>query len=151
MTLIRWDPFAEVLGLRRTVDRVSNGFPTPRLWQGGIEVVFPIDLSETDEAVVVRAVLPGIRPDDVDISISGRVLTVKGEAKFDEKTEQESYYRHEIRYGNFYRTIPLPTKVDPEHADAEFENGVLTVTLPKAADVRPKTIKVKSKELESAK
>ncbi len=147
MTVIRWDPFSE---MRHVMEHAFDDFRRPRLWREETEMAFPIDLYESDENVSVKAVLPGVKPDDVDISVSDDALTIKGEAKFEEETAEESYYRHEIRYGSFSRTIPLPTKVDLEKAAADFEHGVLTITLPKAADVRPKTIKVKAKELASA-
>ena len=95
--------------------------------------------------------LPGLRPEDVDISVTTEGLTIKGEMKHEEKVERENYYRQEIRYGMCSRTIPLPTRVDHERAEAEFEHGVLTVKLPKAEEVRLKTIKIKTKELAGVK
>jgi len=145
-SLIRWDPFAEFSSLRRTMDRVFDDFMGIRPWRGEVEMAFPVDLYETDDSVVVKAALPGLRPEDVDISVTAEGLTIKGEMKHEEKVERENYYRREIRYGVCSRTVSLPTRVDHEHADAEFESGVLTVKLPKAEEVRPKTIKVKAKE-----
>jgi HSP20 family protein len=125
------------------MDRVFDDFGRGG-WRGGeAELTFPVDLSETESEVVVKAVLPGIKPEDVDISVSEGVLTVKGESKFEQKTEKENYYRQEIRYGAFSRSIPLPSRVNHEQADAEFKDGVLTVTLPKAEEVRPKQIKIR--------
>jgi len=149
-SLIRWDPFAEISSLRRAMDRVFDDFVPPRLWRGEVEMTFPVDLYETDDTIVVRAALPGIRADGVDISVTGDSLTIKGEGKHEEKVERENYYRQEIRYGAFSRTIPLPTRIDHERAAAEFADGMLTVRLPKAEEVRSKTIKVKAKELASA-
>jgi HSP20 family protein len=141
-SVIRWDPFGEMHSLRRAMDRVFDDFGHG--WRGGeAELTFPIDLSETENEVVVKAVLPGIKPEDVEISVSEGVLTVKGESKFEQKTERENYYRQEIRYGSFSRSIPLPSRVNHEQADAEFKDGVLTVTLPKAEEVRPKQIKIR--------
>jgi HSP20 family protein len=140
--MIRWEPFGEMSSLRRAMDRVFDDFG--RGWRGGeAELTFPIDLSETENEVVVKAVLPGIKPEDVDISVSDGVLTVKGESKFEQKTERENYYRQEIRYGAFSRSVPLPSRVNHEQADAEFKDGVLTVSLPKAEEVRPKQIKIR--------
>jgi HSP20 family protein len=141
--MIRWDPFSEFSTLRRAMDRVFDDFG--RGVRGSeAELTFPIDLSETESEVVVKAVLPGIKPEEVDISVSEGVLTVKGESKFEQKTERENYYRQEIRYGAFSRSIPLPSRVNHEQADAEFKDGVLTVTLPKAEEVRPKQIKIRA-------
>jgi HSP20 family protein len=141
-SMIRWDPFGEYSTLRRAMDRVFDDFGGR--WRGTeAELTFPIDLSETEDSVTVKAVLPGIKPEDVEISVSEGVLTVKGESRFEQKSEHENYYRQEIRYGAFSRSIPLPSRVNHEQADAEFKDGVLTVTLPKAEEVRPKQIKIK--------
>jgi HSP20 family protein len=144
-TLVRWDPFSEFLGLRRAIDRGVFEFYGPTVWRNAeTSLTFPVDLSETDGQVVVKAALPGIQPEDVDISVSDSVLTIKGEAKSEEKSEGENYHRREIRYGAFSRAITLPTEVDDARAEAEFRDGVLTVTLPKAEEARPKQIKVKA-------
>ncbi len=144
--LMRWDPFGEFSSLRRAMDRVFEDF-TPRAWRTTeSELTFPIDVSETETEIVVRAVLPGIKPDDLDISVSEGVLTIKGETRSEEKTEKENYYRQEIRYGAFSRSVPLPTRVEHERAEADFADGILTVRLPKAEEVRPKTIKVRPKQ-----
>lgn len=146
-TLVRWDPFAEVASLRRAMDRVFDEF-MPVRWRTAeaMDLTFPIDVWETDDRVMVRAALPGVRPEEVDISVSAGVLTIKGEHKEERKEEKESYYHREIRYGAFSRSIQMPCRVDHERAEAEFENGVLTISLPKAEEVRPKTIKVRVKE-----
>jgi HSP20 family protein len=125
------------------MDRLFEDFsPGRSLRAGETDFAFPVDISDTDEAVVIKAVLPGIKADDVDITVSDGVLTIRGESR-DEKTEDgTNYYRREIRYGSFARSVPLPTRVDQEKADASFSDGILTVSLPKAADVRPKQIKV---------
>jgi HSP20 family protein len=125
------------------MDRLFEDFsPGRSLRTGETDFAFPVDISDTDEAVVIKAVLPGIKAEDVDITVSDGVLTVRGESR-DEKTEDgANYYRREIRYGSFARSVPLPTRVDQEKAEASFTDGILTVSLPKAADVRPKQIKV---------
>jgi len=128
------------------MDRVFDEFLAPRVWRGEGELSFPVDMYETDDTVVVKAVLPGLRPEDVDISVTAEGLTIRGEVKHEEKVERENYYRQEIRYGMCARTLPLPTRVDHERAEAEFEHGMLTIRLPKAEEVRPKTIKIKAKE-----
>lgn len=150
-SLVRWDPFAEFASLRRAMDRVFDEF-MPMRWRAAepVDLTFPIDLWETDDRVMVRAALPGVKPEEIDVSVSEGVLTIKGEHKEERKEEKESYYHREIRYGAFSRSIQLPCRVDHERAEAEFENGVLTISLPKAEEVRPKTIKVRSKELVGA-
>jgi HSP20 family protein len=143
-SLVRWDPFAEFSGLRRAMDRVFEDFAPARTWRNGeaTELTFPIDLYETDDAVVVKAVLPGIKPEEVDISVQGDALTIKGETRHEQETKSENWYRREIRYGAFSRMIPLPVRVSYDKADAKFKDGLLTVTLPKAEEAISKTIKV---------
>jgi len=144
-TLVRWDPFSEFRSLRHAMDRGMFQFYGPTVWRNAEATpTFPVDLSETDGHVVVKAALPGIQPEDVDISVSDGVLTIKGETKSEEKGETENYHRREIRYGAFSRAITLPSEVDDAKAEAEFRDGVLTVTLPKAEEARPKQIKVKA-------
>lgn len=144
-SMVRWDPFSEFSGLRRAMDRVFEDFAPTRSWRGNGEVAdltFPIDLYETGNEVVVKAVLPGIKPEEVDISVQGDALTIKGETRHDEETKEGNWYRREIRYGSFSRVIPLPVRVSSDKADAKFKDGMLTVTLPKAEEAVAKTIKV---------
>jgi HSP20 family protein len=141
-TLVRWDPFAEFAGLKQAFDQTLWRAPSGRTHR--FDLTPAIDLSETDGEVVVKASLPGVKAEDVDISVNDGILTVKGERKFQEEAEGENYYRREIRYGSFSRSIPLPSLVNHEQADAEFKDGVLTVTLPKAEEVRPKQIKIRA-------
>ncbi len=144
-TLVRWDPFTDMSGLRGAMD-ILKEFAPVRVWRNPelADLTFPTDLFETDDHVVVKAVLPGINPDEVEISVAEGVLTIKGEAKYEQKTEHDHYYRREICYGTFSRSITLPTRVNHEQAEADFSNGILTVSLPKAEEVRPKMIKVKA-------
>jgi HSP20 family protein len=128
------------------MDRVFEDFMPTRVWRtaGDVaELTFPVDVYETGDNVVVRAVLPGVKPEDVDISVTEGVLHIKGSTQYEQKEENENWYRREIRYGAFARSIPLPTRVNHEMANAEFENGILTITLPKAEEVRPKQIPIK--------
>ena len=140
--LTRWDPFSE---MRTTMDRLfDEGFSRP--WrlipQSNEEATFPIEVSETDEALEVKASLPGVNPDDVEVTVANDVLTVK--AAHEERTEEKKrdYYRREIRYGSFHRSLSLPVSVDADKAEAKFDNGILHLTLPKAEAVRPKQIRV---------
>ena len=146
-SLMRRYPFSDVRSLRRHRDRLFDDFfrglgLVP--WQSA-EFVFPLDLYETEESVVVKAPLPGVRPEDVDISITDDILTIKGEARSEEEVKRENYHRRELRYGSFCRSVPLPTPVEQGKAEAVFAQGILTVTLPKTAEGKPKTTKVKAR------
>jgi HSP20 family protein len=109
------------------------------------EGTLAVDMYETDDAVVVKSAIPGIKAEDLDISVTGDTLTIKGETKTDEEVKEENYLYRERRYGSFCRALSIPVPVVTNKADAEFENGVLTLTLPKAEEVKPKAIKVKAK------
>ncbi len=143
--LIRWEPFREMLTLREMMDRmIDEVFERPFgvTFAGQIPA---IDMYQTDNEVVVKAALPGVKADDVQINLTGDVLTIKGEIKQEEEQKGRNYHIREQRWGAFERSIILPTAVVAEKAKAEFENGILTITLPKAEEVRPKTITVKAK------
>jgi HSP20 family protein len=152
--ITRWDPFAELASLRQAMDRMFDDRPV-RAWlsgNGGAEAYFPVDLSETEDEIVVKASLPGVKPEDIDISITDQVLTLKGESKEEHEEKQHNYYRRERRHGTFMRQFSLPSEVDSNRAEAQFEDGVLRLTLPKAEQAKPKTIKVQAKPvLEGAK
>ncbi|MGQ9571747.1 MAG: Hsp20/alpha crystallin family protein [Dehalococcoidia bacterium] len=146
-SLMRWEPFGDIRSLRERMDRLfEDFFRGPRIvpWESS-DLVFPVDLYETEDSLVVKASLPGVKPEEVNISISGDVLTIKGETKSEEEVKQENYHRREMRYGSFCRSIPLPTRVEQDKAEATFEHGILTVTLPKAEEVKPKSIQIKAR------
>lgn len=153
-SITRWDPFRELTDFRRSMHSPFGfGFVRPRrlVAREPDEGLFPIDLYETDDEVVVKASLPGVKPEDVKVSVEGAVLSIKAEAEDEDTDEQTAYYRHERRSGAFHRALRLPTRVDAEGASADFEHGVLNLRLPKAADVRPKTIEVKANGATKAK
>jgi HSP20 family protein len=147
-SLMRWDPLREVVSLRDAMDRLV-GESLIRPWHGpgmyfGSEAL-ALDMHETDTEVVVEATVPGVKPEEVDVQVTGSVLTIKGQRKEQEERRGASYICREQRFGSFCRSVSLPTEVDVDNAKAEFENGVLTLTLPKSETVKPKTIKITSK------
>jgi HSP20 family protein len=106
-----------------------------------------LDISENEENLLIEASLPGINPDDVEISVHNNILTIKGETKFEReegKDEEGKYHLRERRYGSFYRTVQLPLEVNADAAEANFKNGVLHLTLPKVEEAKPKRINVKA-------
>lgn len=143
-TLIRWDPFRGITPMHRAMDRLFDDVWTPAIWHER-HYAFPVDLSETDEAVVAKAALPGVNPDEVEVSVNDDLLTIKGETKEENKDEGEHYVHRELTYGAFSRTVQIPVSVDSGKATAEYEDGVLTITLPKHAGESARTIKVQSK------
>jgi HSP20 family protein len=105
-----------------------------------------VDMYEDKDNIVIETQLGGIDPEKVDISIENNVLTIKGESEKKSEVEDKNYYRKEIRRGSFFRSIPLPTKVNGEAATAVNEDGVLKITVPRAAENKPKTIKIQNKK-----
>lgn len=143
--LIRWEPAREMMTLREAMDRLfDDAFTRPLSLRDGWSVP-AIDMYQTDEEIVVKAALPGVKADEVQINITGEVLTLKGEMKYEEEKEEKAWHIREQRYGSFERSIVLPTDVVADKAKADFENGILTITLPKADEVKPRTITVKAK------
>jgi HSP20 family protein len=143
--LIRWEPAREMMSLRDAMDRLfDDAFTRPLSIKDGWSAP-AIDMYQTDDEIVVKAALPGIKADEVQINITGEVLTLKGEVKQEEEKKEKAWHIREQRYGSFERSVVLPTDVVADKAKAEFENGILTVTLPKADEVKPRTITVKAK------
>jgi HSP20 family protein len=143
--LIRWEPAREMMTLREAMDRLfDDAFTRPLSLRDGWSVP-AIDMYQTDDEIVVKAALPGIKGDEVQINITGEVLTLKGEVKHEEEKKEKAWHIREQRYGSFERSVVLPTDVVADKAKAEFENGILTITLPKADEVKPRTITVKAK------
>lgn len=143
--IVRWDAARDMMSLREAMDRLfEESFLRPGTFGLGEApgAMLPVDVYETDADVVVKAAVPGVKPEDIDVTVTGDLLTIKGEFKSEEKTEKRSYVRQERRMGSFARQIGLPTGVDSNKAKATFENGVLTLVLPKAETARAKSIKV---------
>jgi len=143
--LIRWEPARDFMTLREAMDHLfDDAFTRPLNIRDGWSAP-AIDMYQTDDEVVVRASLPGFKADDVQINITGEVLTLKGELKAQDEKQERAWHIREQRWGTFERSVALPTDVMADKAKAEFENGILTVTLPKAEEVKPKIINIKAK------
>ena len=144
--LTRWEPVREMMTLREAMDRLfDDAFTRPINLRDGGWSAPAIDMYETDDEVVVRAALPGFKADEVQINVTGDVLTLRGEIRQQEEQKERSWHIREHRWGSFERSVSLPTQVTADRAVADFENGILTITLPKAEEVKPKTISVKAK------
>jgi HSP20 family protein len=144
--LTRWEPVREMMTLREAMDRLfDDAFTRPLSLKDGGWSAPAIDMYQTDNDVVVKAALPGFKADDVQLNVTGDVLTIRGEMKHEEEQKEKSWHIREHRWGSFERSISLPTDVVSEKAQADFDNGILTIRLPKAEEVKPKTITVKAK------
>jgi len=143
-TYTQWDPFSE---LRRTMDNLfDQGFSRPWRLMSGSDyegaTSIPVDIWETDEALVVEASIPGVDPGNVDIKVTNDLLAIKAEVSSQEAEENCRFHRREIPHGGFSRAFTLPSPVDSDKAEARYENGMLYLTLPKAEAARPKQIRV---------
>lgn len=146
MTIVRRpSPFGELLSLRQAMDRLfEDSFVRPRPWTGigpagdGLA----LDAYSTDDALVIKAALPGVRPEDVDITVSGGNLTIAGTWQAERDEGEGDYLVREMRRGSVSRTVGLPDGLEPDKASASFENGVLSLRIPKAEDVKPRQIRI---------
>lgn len=144
MTIERWDPFREAISLRDAMNSLlQESFVRP----GGVpaqtgSLTLPLDIGETANEFLVKATLPGIKPDDVQITVQGDTLTIRGECQAEEEKKGEQWHLRERRSGSFLRSVALPAPVNPDEAQAHFEHGVLTLTLPKSEAAKPRQIKV---------
>ncbi len=143
MSMSRWEPFKEMMTLRQAMDRLfeDSFVRAPRGFDGGNNYL-PLDIYTTKDAVVIRASVPGVKPDDVEITVEGSTVTIHGETKVPQ--EEGTFLLQEQRYGAFSRSIDLAIPVQPDKAEAKFENGVLTLSIPKAEEIKPKVIRVKA-------
>jgi HSP20 family protein len=135
-----------MLTLREAMDRLfDDAFTRPLSFNNGGWSSPAVDMYQTDDEVVVKAALPGFKADEVQINVTGDLLSIRGERKSDDEQKEKSWHIREHRWDSFERSITLPTDVVSDQADASFENGILTIKLPKAEEVKPKTITVKAK------
>jgi HSP20 family protein len=144
MAIDRWDPFREAVSLRDAMNALFQESvlrPSSGLSQGSA-VALPLDVSENDNEFVVKASLPGVKPEDVQITVHGETLTIQGESRFEEEKKDERWHLRERRFGSFQRSVTLPTPVDSDKAQAAYEHGVLTLTLPKSEQAKPRQIKI---------
>jgi len=147
MELIPWRSMGGLTSLRKEMDelwsRFFNNVPSIRQFEG--EWTPTIDISETKDDFIVKAELPGIEAKDVNVSLTGNLLTIKGEKKKETDEKDEHHHYVERYYGSFQRSFQLPANVKPEKIDASFDKGVLKITLPKTAEAKKKEIKINVK------
>lgn len=147
MAIERWDPFREAVSLSdamNTLLRESFIRPSNVPGQSGPGLL-PLDVSENENEYVVKASLPGVKPEDVQITVHGDTLTIQGETRGEEEQKGQRWHLRERRFGQFQRSLSLATPVDSDKAQASFEHGVLTLTLPKSEQAKPRQIKIGSR------
>ena len=145
--ITRYDPLGEMVSLRSAMDRLfEDSFVSPLTWRtiggGNDSLTPPIDVHETADEIVVTAALPGMKADDVEITMTGQTLTMRGEFKADNEIEKDQYLYRERRFGSFNRTVQLPVRVQGDQAQASFTDGLLRLSIPKAEEVKPRQIRI---------
>ena len=148
--LTPWSPFRELEEMERRFDEMFGRPFLPSVWRRlPIEQAAwapTIDVFEKGDKFVVKAEVPGMKEEDIHVSVEGDMLTIREEKKIESEVKEEDYYRSEHSYGSFFRSIALPSTADASKIEADYENGVLEVTLPKKPEVKPKKVAVKKKE-----
>lgn len=145
-THVMFDPTHEMTQMARAMERLFEGYSAP----GASARTIPLDILETDQALLIRAAVPGIQPGDLEVTIENRVMTLRGTTRSDTDLREAKLYRREIPVGEFTRSVRLPEKLDLNAVDATFDNGLVTVTLPKLPEAQPTTVRVRVREQATA-
>jgi HSP20 family protein len=143
MALMKWEPSEGLATLQREMNRLLESFVDRSPGRFGESMSAPaVEVSDIKDAVVVKAQVPGVSKEQLQVTVSEGLLTIKGETKEEEKKEEKNYLRREFHYGAFSRTVPLPAGVQTEKATAQLKDGILEITIPKSAEARVKEIPV---------
>lgn len=144
MTVVRrGSPFPELVSLRQAMDRLfEDSFVRPNQFFHGVDGGMPLDVRSTADGLEIEASLPGVRPDDVDITVEGGTLAISASTTADDRQERGDYLVHEIRRGSVSRSIALPTGYEADKATASFDNGLLRLSIPKAEQLKPRQIRI---------
>ena len=145
MAIVRWEPFRDAMTSQREFDRLFKEAFTPFFGEGELSTrtwAPPVDIYETADSIVLKAELPGVDPKDVEVKVEDNSLFLKGERRFEKEVKNENYHRVERSYGSFARSFSLPNSIEAEKVKAEYKDGLLTLTLPKREEAKPKTIKI---------
>ncbi|NJL84330.1 MAG: Hsp20/alpha crystallin family protein [Chloroflexaceae bacterium] len=143
MAVVRWEPFREIESLQQEMNRLFETL-APRRGDGMMGTGFmpPAEMSETEEAVHLKVEIPGMKPENLDIQVAREAVIIRGERKEEMQSEEKGMKRSEFRYGQFSRTISLPSQVDNSNVQAEYKDGILLLTMPKAEEDKKKVVKV---------
>ena len=145
MAIIKWDPFRDIVTLRDRMNRLFEDMPTLRGEEKDLAASAwapAVDIYETEGEVVLTAEIPGVDEKDIEIKVEDDTLTIRGERKFEKETKEENFHRIERAYGSFFRSFALPSYVDHDKIEAEHENGVLKIRMPKRAELKPRKVKI---------
>ncbi|MGL5135231.1 MAG: Hsp20/alpha crystallin family protein [Planktothrix sp.] len=141
MQLVRWQPFQEIDSLQREMNRLFDSLALPSE-KAGMSLFPAAELEETPEAIILKLEVPGVSPEDLDVQVSLDGVAITGERKSTHQTEEKGVSRSEFRYGKFRRIIPLPTRIQNTQVQANYKDGILSLTLPKAEAEKNKVVKI---------
>jgi HSP20 family protein len=145
MAIVRWEPFQDLVTSQRDFDRLFREAFNPLFGKGEASTrtwAPAVDIFEDENSIVLKAELPGLDPKDVEVRVEDNTLYLKGERKFEREVKEENYHRIERSYGSFARSFSLPNSIESEKVDANYKDGVLTLTLPKREEAKPKAVKI---------
>ena len=145
MAIVKWEPFRDLLTTQREFDRLMREAFSPVFSETEVSTrswAPPVDIYETENDIVLKAELPGIDPKDVEVRVEDNTLYLKGERKYEKEVKEQNYHRVERSYGSFARSFSLPNSINADKVKAEYKDGLLTLTMPKREEAKPKTIKI---------
>ncbi len=142
MALIRWEPLQEIDEIQREMNRLFDRFQVPATRENGFAFVPAAELQDTPEAFLLKLEVPGIKAEDLDIQVTGEAISISGERRSEQTSQDKGMTRTEFRYGRFRRVIPLPARIQNDQVEANYDNGILNLRLPKAESEKTRVIKV---------
>ncbi len=143
MNIVRWDPFREIDDIQREMNRMFDRLvPRSTNEDGGFAFLPAVEMHDDPETITLKLELPGLNANDLDIQATAEAISISGERRFEKRSEDKGVTRSEFRYGRFQRVIPLPNRIQHDQVKAEYKDGILTLTLPKAESEKAQLVKV---------
>jgi HSP20 family protein len=143
MNIVRWDPFREIDDIQREMNRMFDRLvPRSTNGDGGFAFLPAVEMHDDPETITLKLELPGLNANDLDIQATAEAISISGERRFEKRSEDKGVTRSEFRYGRFQRVIPLPNRIQHDQVKAEYKDGILTLTLPKAESEKAQLVKV---------
>ncbi|MFS8794440.1 Hsp20/alpha crystallin family protein [Synechococcus sp. R55.8] len=142
MALVRWDPFREIDEIQREMNRMFDRLIPRTTEADGFSFMPAVEMHDDPETITLKLELPGLNPNDLDIQATAEAVSITGERRFEKRSEDKGVTRTEFRYGRFQRVIPLPNRIKHDQVKAEYKDGILTLTLPKADSEKAQVVKV---------
>ncbi len=143
MNIVRWDPFREIDDIQREMNRMFDRLvPRSNNGDGGFAFLPAVEMHDDPETITLKLELPGLNANDLDIQATAEAISISGERRFEKRSEDKGVTRSEFRYGRFQRVIPLPNRIQHDQVKAEYKDGILTLTLPKAESEKAQLVKV---------